>query len=122
MSALLFPGRRVLWTPTSVPWAPPSKEAALCCEAMTAALALTCDQHVDPFECADQLVVYNEILDEYGIIVHDGGPSYVLMSHCPWCGTRLPESERDRWYDEIEAKGYTDETMPAQYLTAAWRR
>jgi hypothetical protein len=36
--------------------------------------------------------------------------------------TRLPESQRDRWFDEVEAKGYTDETLPPEYLSARWRR
>jgi len=89
---------------------------------MASALAFDCNQHADPFECADHLVVYNEVFDEFGIVVHDGGPSYVLIAHCPWCGTRLPESQRDRWYDETEAKGFTDDTLPPEYLSAAWRR
>jgi hypothetical protein len=113
---------RVLWTPLSKPWAPPSVDAKLCCETMAVQLAFTCAQHADPFECGDNLVVYNEVLDEYGLIVHDGGPSYVLIVFCPWCGTRLAESQRDRFYDEIEAKGLTDETLPPEYLTGEWRR
>jgi hypothetical protein len=75
-----------------------------------------------PFACADALVVYNEVLDEYGLPVHDGGPSYVLISHCPWCGKSLPEGQRDRWFDETEALGLADDaSLPARYLTRAWR-
>ncbi|MCC7252477.1 hypothetical protein [Hyphomicrobium sp.] len=121
MSSQLHPGRRVLWTPLSVAWAPPSASAVFCCEAMTQALAFDCDQHADPFECADGLMVYNEVLDEFGLPVHDGGASYVLIAFCPWCGTRLPESQRDRWFDEVEAAGYTDDTLPPEYLSATWR-
>lgn len=122
MSSELFPGRRVLWTPLSVGWTPVSAEAVFCCEAMASALEFHCEHHADPFECADNLVVYNEVLDEFGLVVHDGGPSYVLIAYCPWCGTRLPESQRDRWFDETEAKGFTDETLPSAYRTAEWRR
>jgi hypothetical protein len=122
MSSDLFPGRRVLWTPLAVAWAPPSADVAFCCEAMASAVAFDCTQHSDPFECADHLVVYNEVLDEYGLVIHDGGPSYILMAHCPWCGARLPESQRDRWFDETEARGLTDDTLPPDYRTAAWRR
>lgn len=121
MSSQLFPGRRVLWMPLSVAWAPPSAAATFCCEAMTQALAFDCAQHADPFECADSLMVYNEVLDEYGLPVHDGGASYVLVAFCPWCGARLPESQRDRWFDETEAKGFTDDTLPPEYRTGAWR-
>lgn len=89
---------------------------------MASALAFDCDQHADPFECPDSLVVYNEVFDEIGLIVHDGGPSKVNIDFCPWCGTRLPESQRDRWFDETEAKGFTDETLPPEYRSGAWRR
>jgi len=122
MSSELFPGRRVLWMPLQVPWTPPTEAAVLCCAAMSAALAFTCAQHADPFDCADSLIVYNETFDEFGLVVHDGGASYVLIACGPWCGVRLPESQRDRWFEETEAKGYTDETLPPEYLTGAWRR
>lgn len=122
MSSALFPGRRVMWMPLAAAWAPPSSEVSICCEAMAAALAFGCDQHDDPFACADHLVVYNEVFDEFGLVVHDGGASYVLIAVCPWCARRLPESQRDRWFDEVEAKGFTDDALPAEYLSAAWRR
>ena len=51
---------------------------------MKGALAFSCDHHTDPFECADALVIYNEPFDEYGLIVHDGSASYVLIQNCPW--------------------------------------
>src|SRR5262245_23164259 len=40
------------------------------------------------------IVTYNKKHNEYGIIIHDGGTSYVLILYCPWCGTKLPESLR----------------------------
>jgi len=107
--------------PLSMPWGPPSAAATFCCAGMTDALAFRCDQHADPFECGDGLVIYNEVFDEYGLIVHDGGQSYVLIQHCPWCGTHLPESQRDRWFDEIDAKGFDEENPPAAYTTREWR-
>lgn len=122
MSASLFPGRRVMWLPLSIDWAPPSEEAKFCCDAMTSALDFVCSEHADPFACADSLVVYHEIFDEIGLVVHDGGPTYVLIEHCPWCGTKLPESQRDRWFDETEEKGLEDDALPEDYTTGAWRR
>jgi hypothetical protein len=91
---------------------------------MNQALEFSCDQHSDPFECADALVIYHEAFDEYGLIVHDGGASYVLIQYCPWCGAMLPESQRDLWFDKLEAMGIADpsaSTVPAEFLTAAWR-
>ena len=32
----------------------------------------------------------------YGLIIHDGGTSAVTIQFCPWCGSKLPASKRDR--------------------------
>lgn len=50
---------------------------------------MNCDTHDDPFECPDSLIAYNEGLNQFGLIVHDGGASVVLIRHCPWCGAGL---------------------------------
>jgi hypothetical protein len=57
-------------------------------------LNLRCDQHPDPFDCADILISYSPEWEEYGIIIHDGGSSRSVIQYCPWCGTKLPESKR----------------------------
>ncbi|MGD9869233.1 MAG: hypothetical protein AB7U38_14675 [Hyphomicrobiales bacterium] len=94
---------------------------------MRAAVEFHCEQHSSPFECPDALVHYSEVFDEYGIIIHDGGPSYSLIQYCPWCGAKLPESQRDRYFAELDALGIEydfldDETLPEKYRTAAWRK
>jgi hypothetical protein len=111
-----------MWMPLSLPWQAPSADFAPCCQGMGAALAFDCVQHADPFDCADALIVYNEIFDEYGIPVHDGGATYVLITNCPWCGTGLPESQRDRWFDETDALGVSETDLPLSYRTGGWRR
>ena len=65
-----------------------------CCEPMEEALKLECSQHADVFECPDSLVYYSDRSNEYGLIVHDGGTSYIVIEYCPWCGAKLPESQR----------------------------
>ncbi|GJL92224.1 MAG: hypothetical protein DHS20C04_18830 [Hyphococcus sp.] len=62
---------------------------------------MNCDTHDDPFECPDSLIAYNEGLNRFGLIVHDGGSSVIMIRHCPWCGERLgistnsePEEEK----------------------------
>lgn len=79
-----------------------------------------CAEHADPFECADALIVYNEILGEHGLPVHDGGASYVLIEHCPWCSARLPDGQRERWFDETEALGLNEDAdLPPKFLSGA---
>jgi hypothetical protein len=57
-------------------------------------LSLRCEEHPDPFVCADKLIHHSAEYDEYGIIIHDGGTSYSVVQFCPWCGAQLPESKR----------------------------
>lgn len=124
MSQQLFRTRRVLWMPLDFPWAPPSAAARHCCDEMVAALAFACDQHADPFDCPDTLVVFHEPFGEYGLPVRDGGQTYVVLSHCPFCGSGLPTGGRDAWFDEIEAAGLEEADfadLPEAYRTAAWR-
>lgn len=45
--------------------------------------------HPDPFDCADHIVFYDVKARTYGIIIHDGGSSFVTIAYCPWCGTKL---------------------------------
>ena len=65
-----------------------------CCERLEESLKLDCSQHKDVFECPDSLVHYSGRSNEYGLIVHDGGTSYIVIRDCPWCGAKLPESGR----------------------------
>jgi hypothetical protein len=58
------------------------------------------------------------------MIVHDGGSSFIEISFCPWCGAKLPESKRERWFNELEAKGVDlenpDVKIPERYLDDRW--
>ena len=86
-------------------------------------VAHQCDQHPDPFECPDALVHYSKVFDEYGLIIH-GSPAVSHIHFCPWCGTKLPDSKRDRWFDELRAIGfeYPDDApdVPPRYRTGEW--
>ena len=68
---------------------------------------------------------YSDRFDEYGLIVHDGGTSVIAIKFCPWCGSKLPESMRDRWFEELAALGFDDpggQEIPERFLSDAWRR
>jgi Domain of unknown function (DUF6980) len=88
-------------------------------------IKLDCDKHADVFECPDVLISYIPKFDEYGIIIHDGGSSSISIYHCPWCGTKLPESKRDKWFDVLEEMGFDDpseQNIPSEFNSDAWRR
>lgn len=62
-----------------------------CCETMRQQVAHVCDQHPNRFDCGDCLVHYFPEYREYGLIIHDGGSSVILIQYCPWCGSKLPD-------------------------------
>jgi hypothetical protein len=85
----------------------------------------TCDQHPDPHDCPDALVIYYARFDEYSIPIRDGTRSVVRIQFCPWCGVRLPESKCDRWWDELEAMGFDEpyeQDIPDEYKSDEWYR
>ena len=60
-----------------------------CCERMSGAVNYKCTDHSNQFDCPDNLVCYSASRNEYGLIIHDGGESYVVIAFCPWCGSKL---------------------------------
>ena len=61
-----------------------------CCEMMRSNAEKECtDGCKCRFECPDCLISFNDKSGEYGIIIHDGTHSYIKITHCPWCGSRL---------------------------------
>ena len=61
----------------------------MCCEQMRYYTSNHCASHHSPFECPDWLILFDEDSDNYGIIIHDGGQSFVKINYCPWCGSAL---------------------------------
>ena len=95
-----------------------------CCQQMETSAEGTCEHHADRWSCPDALVSYSARFDEYGIIIHDGGSSKIAIHYCPWCGSKLPESQGDRWFDELEALGFSDpfeDDIPDIYTDHRWR-
>ena len=71
------------------------------------------------------MITYVDKFDEYGLLIHDGGSSFILISFCPWCGTELPESKRDSWFQTLAERGVDDPTeteIPEEFLSSRWWR
>jgi hypothetical protein len=56
-----------------------------CCATLGYYLERACQIHDDPWDCPDRLF-YRASDGEIGIVVHDGGSSFVTMRYCPFCG------------------------------------
>lgn len=60
-------------------------------------LSQKCDAHESRYACPDALL--DVVQGRYGLIVHDGGSSFVEINFCPWCGARV-DSEATAQQDE----------------------
>ena len=72
---------------------------------------------------SDDIIFYVSKFDEYGIIVHDSGRSYIKIKYCPWCGKQLPDSKMDMWFDELEKIGIEnpfEEEIPTGFKSDYW--
>lgn len=84
-----------------------------------------CEEQDEKYDCPDDVITYSSALDEYGLIIHDGGTSSYEISFCPFCGTKLPESKRDRWFEELESLGFDSPSLfegniPLKYQSDDW--
>ena len=107
------------------PSRPDSQQRTHCCSSMTTAVNYTCPNGHERFDCPDQLLHYCAPFDEYGLIVHDDGASYLLIKHCPWCAAFLPQPKRQLWFDTLESMGFDEpleQEIPESFRSDAWYR
>ena len=93
-----------------------------CCEKLTDNLRVTEERGL---QNPDSIVCYSDIFDEYGLLIHDGGESYVRIKFCPWCGKQFPESKRIQWFEALEALGIEEplsEEIPPEFKSDQWWR
>jgi hypothetical protein len=65
-------------------------------------------------------VEYDVRFDDYWV---QAGGARQLLVYCPWCGEKLPPSQRDRWFDELEARGIDPnvDPIPTEFQSREWR-
>ena len=72
------------------------------------------------------IVLYSDIFDEFGIMMSEDKISTIKIQYCPWCGKKLPMSQREKWFEELEQKGFKtplfDENIPCEYKSKKWRK
>ncbi|MDH5382478.1 MAG: hypothetical protein OEW75_16615 [Cyclobacteriaceae bacterium] len=93
----------------------------ICCDNMSNHSGKS--NELDDLHDSDAIMVYVSKFDEYGILIKDGGSSYIQIQYCPWCGTKLPDSKRDEWFDELEKRGfYTpfNSEVPEEFESDRW--
>jgi hypothetical protein len=94
-----------------------------CCEDMKRNVEYK-NETLGKYDCPDNLITYVSKMDEYGIVIHDGGSSYIKIEFCPWCGAKLPESKRDLWFETLSGMGYKfpagEDNLPEEFETDEW--
>jgi len=96
--------------------------ASFPCVHLAHQLTHACAQHEHAADCPDVVIAYDPRFDEYFIRTDS---VRVNISHCPWCGRRLPESKRDLWFEELERLGFErplEQGIPAAFRSGEWRR
>ena len=93
-----------------------------CCEKMEYYLNMKCDIHKNPFDCPDNVIDYDEVNDEYGLIIHDGTQSVYQINYCPWCGKKLPKSKYNKWCRTMKRLGIDPDIddIPEKYTKWGW--
>jgi len=100
-------------------------EDRICCDLMRTQLKHRCEQHPNPYDCPNVLVIYNPRFDEYGMPIRDGCPSSMFMRFCPWCGASVPESKRDLWFKTLAETGIDEpirQGIPIKFESDDWWR
>jgi hypothetical protein len=83
-----------------------------------------CNIHNSIYDCPDTLIAYDEVYDEYSLIIHDGGCSGVEILFCPWCGKKLPNSMREKWLGkifELNLDPIDKDKLPNVFQSSKWR-
>ena len=85
---------------------------------------LTCEEHSNLYECSKAAIIYSPKFDEYHIGPRGGTGDDILITMCPWCGVKLPESKRDLWFEKLEQMGIdpTQDDIPEEFGSGAWRK
>jgi ssDNA-binding Zn-finger/Zn-ribbon topoisomerase 1 len=64
-----------------------------CCDVMASQMNWKCAHHAEASDCPAALIgrFGNR---SYGLLMHDGGTSFIGMNFCPWCGKALSLAPR----------------------------
>ena len=94
-------------------------EEFICCDGMRGQ-SKKCSQH--SFECPDNVVKYKANSRSFYL---EGVNATYILSFCPWCGEKIPESLHDQRIDILEKLGideFDEAHIPEEYKTDTWWR
>lgn len=96
-----------------------------CCEEMKDRVFVIDYTSKADVETKTNIIRYFPHFREFGI-PSTGDCSYYLLNYCPWCGSKLPDSLREAWFETLEKRGYEDPlsedvmNLPIEFLSDKW--
>lgn len=98
-----------------------------CCDDMKSNTYFIYEKKAYNNDINSNVIYYSSRFNEFGIPIKDGlngmATSYILISHCPWCGKKLPDSRRDSWFNELEKLGFDtplSQDIPKEFNSSEW--
>jgi hypothetical protein len=94
-----------------------------CCAAMTEQANLSYPSAKSALlGSTDKRIYWSPLFDEYGLICQPSA-EILVVTNCPFCGARLPLSQRDQWIARLEKTGWQSwgDPIPKEFLSHAWR-
>lgn len=67
-------------------------------------------------------IEYNPIMREYDILLRHSSARQGI-DYCPWCGTKLPESLRDLYFETLEklfGEDFSRDNAPTEFQSDEW--
>ena len=84
-----------------------------------------CREMTSRIDAAELHLSYDCRFREYGIYYRSecGGASIQKFLYCPWCGSQLPDSLRDAWFEELDRlRLEPEDELPTPLRSDAWWR
>jgi hypothetical protein len=75
-------------------------------------------------EAKELRLSYSPKFREYGIdYTKQAGGGLQVINFCPWCGSKLPSSLRDQWFEQLDRLGLEPEDqLPDKLQDDSWWR
>lgn len=80
-----------------------------------------CQQMENALQDNEHPIYYSSAFQEYGLKL-SSGYEYAILNYCNWCGSELPKSKRDEWFDSLEKLGINpwEDDIPINFLSSSW--
>jgi hypothetical protein len=101
----------------------PSYPKDHCCAEMSEQANMAFPEAKSPLlGSTDKRIYWSPVFDEYGLICQPSS-EILQIQHCPFCGSRLPESRRDNWFEKLEKEGWKTwgDPIPIELLSHDWK-